>query len=78
MVDLDAYLPTMSRGLNREQTNQLREYMKSLNNGSMYADKHELQNILTETYIRLFRPLSPPGHATGGMVERQTSTARYI
>lgn len=78
MVDLDAYLPTISRGLNREQTNQLREYMKSLNNGSMYADRHEAENILREASLRLLRPLSPPGRAIGGMVERQPSTARYI
>lgn len=78
MIDLDDYLPTLSRGLNPEQTNQLSDFMKSLNGGSRYADKQEGANILKEASLRVFRPLSPPKHATGGMVERQASTARYI
>jgi hypothetical protein len=79
MINLDEYLPVLARGLNPEQTNQLREFMKSLNNGSVYADKHEGENILREASLRLLRPLSPPtGRATGGMVERQANPARYI
>ena len=78
MIDLDDHLPTLSRGLNPEQTNQLSDFMKSLNGGSRYADKQEGANILKEASLRVFRPLSPPKHATGGMVERQASTARYI
>jgi hypothetical protein len=78
MINLDESLPVLSRGLSPEQTNQLREFMKSLNDGSLYADKHEGENILREASLRLLRPLSPPGRATGGMVERQPSTAKYI
>jgi hypothetical protein len=78
MINLDESLPVLSRGLSPEQTNQLREFMKSLNDGSVYADKYEGENILREASLRLLRPLSPPGRAMGGMVERQPSTARYI
>ena len=78
MVDLDDYLPTISRGLNREQTNQLSNFMKSLNDGSRFADKHKAENILREASMRVFQPPTPPGRAMGGMVERQASTARYI
>lgn len=78
MIDLDDHLPTLSRGLNPEQTNQLSDFMKSLNGGSRYADKQEGANILKEASLRVFQPFTPPGRATGGMVERQASTARYI
>lgn len=78
MIDLDDYLPTLSHGLNREQTNQLSNFMKSLNDGSRYADKHKGENILREASMRVFQPFTPPGRAMGGMVERQPSTARYI
>ena len=78
MIDLDDYLPPIARGLNPEQTNQLSDFMKSLNGGSRYADKYEVENIVREASLRVLRPLSPPGRATGGMVERQPSTARYI
>ena len=83
MVDLDAFLYKISSGLNRDQTNQLREVAKGLNNGSMYADKNEGEAILLKAY-EIFRPptnryvAAPPGRAMGGMVERQPSTARYI
>lgn len=78
MVDLDDYLPTISRGLNREQANQLSNFMKSLNDGSRYADKNKAENIVQEASMRVFQPPTPPGRAMGGMVERQPSTARYI
>ena len=78
MINLDESLPVLSRGLSPEQVNQLREFMKSLNDGSLYADKNKGENILQEASLRLLRPLSPPGRAMGGMVERQPSTARYI
>ena len=78
MIDLDDYLPPIARGLNPEQTNQLSDFMKSLNGGSRYADKYEGENIVREASLRVLRPLSPPGRATGGMVERQPSTAQYI
>ena len=78
MIDLDDYLPTISRGLNREQANQLSNFMKSLNDGSRFADKHKAENILREASMRVFQPPTPPGRAMGGMVERQPSTARYI
>jgi hypothetical protein len=83
MVDLDAIMYKISSGLNRDQVNQLREVVKSLNDGSMYANKNEGEAILIKAY-QLFRPPSnrfvaaPPGRATGGMVERQPSTAKYI
>jgi hypothetical protein len=78
MIDLDDSLPTISRGLNLEQTNQLSDFMKSLNGGSRFADKYEGENIVREAALRVFQPPTPPGRATGGMVERQVSTARYI
>jgi hypothetical protein len=78
MINLDESLPVLSRGLSPEQANQLREFMKGLNDGSLYADKNKGENILREASLRLLRPLSPPGRAMGGMVERQPSTARYI
>ena len=78
MVDLDDYLPTISRGLNVQQTNQLSDFMKSLNDGSRFADKHKAENIVREAAMRAFQPPTPPGRATGGMVERQTSAAQYI
>jgi len=83
MVDLDAFMYKISSGLNRDQVNQLREVVKSLNDGSMYANKNEGEAILIKAY-QLFRPppnrfvAAPPGRATGGMVERQPSTAKYI
>ena len=76
MVDLDAFLYKISSGLNRDQTNQLREVVKGLNDGSMYADKNEGEAILLKAY-EIFRPptnryvAAPPGRAMGGMVERQ-------
>jgi hypothetical protein len=78
MIDLDDYLPTLSRGLSPEQTNQLSDFMKSLNGGSRYAVKNESKNILEKASLRVFQPFTPPGRAMGGMVERQPSTARYI
>jgi hypothetical protein len=78
MIDLDDYIPTLSRGLNPEQRNQLRAFMKSLNGGSRFADKYEGENIVREAALRVFQPPTPPGRAMGGMVERQVSTARYI
>jgi len=78
MIDLDDYLPTLSRGLSPEQTNQLSDFMKSLNGGSRYAAKNESENILEKASLRVFQPFTPPGRAMGGMVERQPSTARYI
>ena len=78
MIDLDDYVPTLSRCLNLEQANQLSEFMKSLNGGSRFADKHEGENIVREAAMRAFQPPTPPGRATGGMVERQTSAAQYI
>jgi hypothetical protein len=78
MIDLDDYVPTLSRGLNPEQRNQLSDFMKNLNGGSRYADKNESENILTQAALRVFQPFTPPGRATGGMVERQANTARYI
>jgi hypothetical protein len=78
MIDLDDYLPTISRGLNLEQANQLSDFMKSLNGGSRFADKYEGENIVREAAMRAFQPPTPPGRAMGGMVERQPSTARYI
>jgi hypothetical protein len=78
MIDLDDYIPTLSRGLNPEQRNQLRAFMMDLNNGSRFADKYEGENIVREASLRVLRPFPPPGRATGGMVERQVSTARYI
>ena len=78
MVDLDDYLPTLSRGLSPEQTNQLSDFMKNLNGGSRYAAKNESKNILEKASLRVFQPFTPPGRAMGGMVERQPSTARYI
>jgi hypothetical protein len=78
MIDLDDYLPPIARGLNLEQTNQLSDFMKSLNGGSRFADKYEGENIVREAAMRAFQPPTPPGRATGGMVERQTSAAQYI
>jgi hypothetical protein len=78
MVDLDDYIPTLSRGLNLQQANQLSDFMKSLNGGSRFADKYEGENIVREAAMRAFQPPTPPGRATGGMVERQTSAAQYI
>jgi len=78
MIDLDSHLSAMTRGLNLKQVNQLREFVKSLNGGSLYAEKNEGENILREASMRVFQPLTPPGRAMGGMVERQPSTARYI
>lgn len=78
MIDLDDYVPTLSRGLNPEQRNQLSDFMKSLNGGSRFADKYEGENIVREAALRVFQPPTPPGRATGGMVERQTSAAQYI
>jgi len=78
MIDLDDYLPPIARGLNLEQTNQLSNFMKSLNGGSRFADKYEGENIVREASLRVLRPFPPPGRATGGMVERQPSTAKYI
>jgi hypothetical protein len=78
MVDLDDYVPTLSRGLNLKQANELSDFMKSLNGGSRFADKYEGENIVREAAMRAFQPPTPPGRATGGMVERQTSAAQYI
>lgn len=78
MIDLDSHLSAMTRGLNLKQVNQLREFVKSLNGGSLYAEKNEGENILREASMRVFQPFTPPGRAMGGMVERQPSTARYI
>ena len=84
MVDLDAFLYKISSGLNRDQTNQLREVAKGLNDGSMYADKNEGEAILLKAY-EIFRPptnryvAAPPGRATGGMVEKQSAdNRRYL
>ena len=69
MIDLDDSLPTISRGLNLEQTNQLSDFMKSLNGGSRFADKYEGKNIVREAAMRVFQPSTPPGRAMGGMVQ---------
>jgi len=56
----------------------VREEAVRLNNGSQYVvgEKKDATSLVQQAYENIFGPLG--GFAKGGMVERQTSTARYI
>jgi hypothetical protein len=76
-VWLSKYLP-LSQAL--DLTNTFREIRKEairLNDGSQYVigKQSDTNNLLEEAVENLF---GPQQRATGGMVERQPSTARYI